>query len=85
MADQRVVQCFGTKRKKGQVDMPCRRRYIWTGIGGKDSHFGPRGAQACPHCGTSPVFNHPYNKYLDGTLTFEEAESAMPEYEAGLE
>lgn len=85
MSDYRIVQCFGTKRRRGKPDKPCRRKYQWTSIGGKDSHFGPRGAQACPHCGTIPFFAHPYNRYLNGEMTFEEASASMPEFEKGLE
>lgn len=85
MSDHRVVQCFGTRHRRGKPDKPCRRRFGWTSVGSKDSHFGARGTQACPHCGTLPVFAHPYNQYLNGEITYEEAEAAMPEFEKSLE
>ena len=85
MSDRRLVQCFGTKRRPHKADKPCRRRYIWTGVGTGKHQFGSRGAQACPHCGTLPEHAHPYNKYLNGELTFEEAESAMPGFMAKIE
>jgi hypothetical protein len=44
------------------------------------NQFGGRGVQACPYCGTMPQFGHPYNRYLDGQITEEEAEAAMPDY-----
>lgn len=78
MSDRRLVQCFGTKRRPRKADQACRRRYIWTGVGTGKHHFGSTGAHACPHCGSLPEHGHPYNRYLNGELTFEEAEAAMP-------
>ncbi len=80
MSDTRIVQCFGTLRRPRQEDKPCRRRFLWTSRGGKESHFGRKGAQACPHCGTMPDFRHPHNQFLDGGITEEKAKALMPAY-----
>lgn len=80
MSDNRLVQCFGIKRRPNQPDKICRRRFIWTARDAGKNNFGRRGTQACPHCGTMPDFTHPYNRYLNGELTFEEAKSAMPNF-----
>ena len=83
MSDRRIVQCFGTKRKPHKPDKECRRKYVWTarGISG---NFGGKGVQACPHCGTMPDFRHPYNKYLNVDISYEEAAAGMPEYKEKL-
>ncbi len=83
MADRRVVQCFGIKKRPHKETKVCGRRFLWTarGIAG---NFGGKGTQACPHCGTLPDFRHPFNQYLDGALTYQQAEDAMPEYRKKL-
>lgn len=81
MSDHRIVQCFGIKRRPRRPDKACRRRFLWTARGVGKNHFGRRGTQACPHCGTLPDLAHPYNQYLGGTISFEEAASRMPEWE----
>lgn len=81
MSDNRLVQCFGTKRRPGKPDKPCRRRFVWTAEGAARYNFGRNGSQACPHCGTLPDFRHPYNRYLSGEITFEQAKEMMPEFE----
>jgi hypothetical protein len=48
-------------------------------------HFGSKGVQACPHCGTIPDFKHPFNRYLVGDLSEEEAQAMMPDYIKTLE
>ena len=78
MADVRLVQCFGLKRRPHKEDKICRRRFMWTAAAGGKHHFGRRGTQACPHCGCMPNLAHPYNRYLGGELTMDEAEAAMP-------
>ena len=85
MSDQRIVQCFGIKRRPRTKAKLCRRKFLWTAAGIGKNHFGRKGTQACPHCGTLPDFSHPYNKYLNGELSFEEAKSAMTDYEAEKE
>ena len=80
MADRRLVQCFGIKRRPGKPDQKCGRRFIWTAKGAKAGGFGPKGAQACPHCGTLPNFQHPYNRHLAGQLSYDEAVAAMPAF-----
>lgn len=82
MPDHRIVQCFGVKRRPHKPDKLCRRKFLWTARGTGKHHFGRRGTQACPHCGTMPDFTHPYNRYLAGYITFEEAKAMMPEWEA---
>ncbi len=80
MVDQRIVQCFGIYKKPHKPEKDCRRKYLWTARGASAGNFGSKGVQACPHCGTMPNFKHPYNQYLDGLITFEEAAAAMPDY-----
>ncbi len=79
MADRRIVQCFGVKKKPHKADKICGRRFLWTARGAS-GNFGSKGSQACPHCGTLPDFQHPLNRYLNGELTLEGAKDAMPEY-----
>ena len=85
MSDRRLVQCFGIKRQPGKPDKVCGRRYAWAAKGATAGNFGPKGAQACPHCGTAPDFRHPLNRYLNRELTAEEAEAAMPAFLERLE
>ena len=80
MSDYRVVQCFGVKRRPKKPDQICRQRYLWVARGASQGNFGRKGAQACPNCGSSPDFMHPYNRHLGGELTLDQAEAAMPEY-----
>ena len=80
MSDYRLVQCFGVKKKPKKPDKLCRRRYIWTARDAGQYNFGSRGAHVCPYCGTAPDFRHPFNKYLDGKISEEEAQAKMPEY-----
>ena len=80
MSDRRIVQCFGIKKRPHKQDKICRKRFLWTAVGSTMSHFGGRGTQACPYCGTLPDFQHPLNKYLNGDLTQAEAEAEMPGY-----
>lgn len=80
MSDYRIVQCFGTKRRPKKEDKPCRRRYLWVAGGASAGNFGRKGAQACPHCGTFPDFRHPFNRYLSGEISEEQAKEMMPEY-----
>lgn len=84
MGDRRIVQCFGIKRKPGKPDKACGRKFLWTARGASSGNFGSKGTQACPHCGTLPDFQHPFNRYLNRELTYEEAEAAMPEYRKKL-
>lgn len=79
MPDYRLVQCFGVKKRPGKETKLCRRRFKWTAAG-LSGNFGGKGVQACPYCGTMPDFAHPYNMYLVGQLSEEEAKTAMPEY-----
>lgn len=81
MSDYKVVQCFGKKIRKGKPTKECRKKFLWTAFGMGKTNFGRRGAQACPNCGTLPDFSHPYNMYLNGDLTFEEAAAKMPDFE----
>ena len=83
MSDRRIVQCFGIKRKPHKEDKICGRRFLWTAQGAS-GNFGGKGAQACPHCGTMPDFQHPFNSYLGGEMSYEEAEAAMPAYRKKL-
>ncbi len=87
MSDNRIVQCFGTKRRPHKADKTCGRRFLWTARGASEGNFGRKGTQACPHCGTMPEFRHPYNRFLNGEITYEEAADAMDAYrkELGLE
>ena len=85
MADYRIVQCFGTKRRPHKQDKECRRRFLWTSKAAGGTNFGRRGTQACPHCGNLPNFTHPYNRYLAGELTMDEAEAAMPGFREQFE
>ncbi len=77
MADQRIVQCFGVKVRPGKAARECRKRYLWIARGASAGNFGRKGAQACPSCGTMPDFRHPINKYLDGTLSQEQAQEIL--------
>ncbi|MBD3260345.1 MAG: hypothetical protein GF334_01485 [Candidatus Altiarchaeales archaeon] len=81
MGDFRIVQCFGVKRRPGKPAKICRRRFIWTAADAGRNNFGRRGTQACPHCGTLPDFTHPYNRYLGGELSYEQAVGMMPEWQ----
>ena len=80
MGDRRIVQCFGIKKKSGKPDKICGRKFVWTARGASAGNFGSKGVQACPHCGTMPDFRHPYNRHLNGEITFEQAQADMPEY-----
>jgi len=80
MPDRRIVQCFGVKRRPGKEAKLCRRRFLWTARGASSGNFGGKGVQACPYCGTMPDFKHPYNKFLGGSITEEEAKAEMPAY-----
>jgi len=80
MSDYRIVQCFGIKRRPKKPAEICRNKYLWVARGASSGNFGRKGAQACPYCGTSPDFKHPYNRHLGGELTLEQAEAAMPQY-----
>jgi hypothetical protein len=84
MADRRIVQCFGIKKRPHKADKVCGRKFIWTARGASSGNFGSKGAQACPHCGTLPDFQHPYNRHLNGEMTYEEAAAAMPAYREKL-
>ncbi len=84
MADRRIVQCFGIKKKPHKADKICGRKFLWTARGASAGHFGSNGTQACPNCGTLPDFQHPYNQHLGGLLTYEEAAALMPEYRKKL-
>ena len=77
MADQRIVQCFGVKRRPGKAAKECRKKYLWVSSGAASGSFGRKGPQACPSCGTLPNFQHPINRYLDGTLTQEAAQEIL--------
>ena len=79
MADYKIVQCFGVKRRPHKAAKYCRRRYLWT-AGALVNRFGGRGVQACPYCGTLPDFRHPYNRHLAGEFSEEEAADMMPDY-----
>jgi len=79
MPDRKVVQCFGTQRKQGKPDKPCRRQFLWT-ASALSHNFGGKGVQACPYCGTMPDFQHPFNRFLGGELSEEAARAAMPKY-----
>ena len=83
MADRRIVQCFGVKKRPHKEDKVCGRRFIWTARGAS-GNFGSKGAQACPHCGNLPDFQHPFNRFLHGEITFEQAEADMPAYREKL-
>ncbi len=85
MSDRRVVQCFGIKRRPHKADKACRQRFMWTAIGSTISHFGGRGTQACPNCGTLPNFRHPLNRYWGGEITEDEAMEMMPAFLESLE
>jgi hypothetical protein len=80
MSDHKLVQCFGTKRRPHKQDKPCRRRFMWTARAGGKHQFGRKGTQACPHCGTLPDLGHPFNRYLNGEISEEEAQAMMPAY-----
>ncbi len=76
MADRRIVQCFGTLVRPRKPAKPCRRKYRWSAKGAS-YNFGPKGVQACPHCGTMPDFKHPINRYWNGELTQEQAQELL--------
>lgn len=80
MSDVKIVQCFGVRKRPHKQDKQCRRRFMWTALGTGKSHFGRRGTQACPHCGTLPNLAHPLNRYLGGDITEDQAMEMMPEY-----
>jgi len=80
MSDYRIVQCFGVKKRPHKQDKRCRKRFLWKASGTGKHQFGSRGTQACPGCGTLPNFKHPYNKYLSGDITYEEAVAQMPDF-----
>lgn len=80
MSDHRLVQCFGVKKQPRKPDEPCRKRWLWSAAGATKHRFGRNGTICCPNCGTSPDFRHPFNKYLNGEMSEEEAKSRMPDY-----
>ena len=84
MGTHRIVQCFGTEVRPRKPTRPCRRKFLWTARGSSRGNFGSKGVQACPHCGTMPDFQHPFNIYLNREMTYEEAEAAMPAYRKKL-
>lgn len=57
---------------------------MWTAAAAA-RNFGGRGVHACPYCGTIPDFRHPFNRFLNGELTEEDAQAAMPAYLEKLE
>lgn len=73
--DFRLVQCFGVKRRPKRQPEKCRKRYIWAATGATQYRFGTKGTNRCPHCGSEPDFRHPFNRYLNGEITLEEAEA----------
>ncbi len=81
--DRRLVQCFGIKVRPHKESKVCTKRFLWTAKGA-GRNFGGKGVQACPFCGTMPDFNHPFNKYLGGYITYEEAEKEMPDFRKKL-
>lgn len=85
MSDYRVVQCFGVKKRPRKPEEACRKRYLWIARGASSGNFGRKGAQACPNCGTLPDFDHPYNRFLMGFITEEQAKAEMPEYTKSLQ
>jgi len=85
VSDRRVVQCFGIKKRPHKADKVCGRKFLWTARGAASGNFGSNGTQACPHCGTLPDFQHPYNRYLVGEITYEEAADLMPEFRKELD
>lgn len=84
MSDYRVVQCFGVKKRPHKAEQVCRDKYLWIARGASSGNFGRKGAQACPNCGTPPDFLHPFNRYLNREMTYDEAVAAMPEYQKSL-
>lgn len=84
MADRRIVQCFGIKRRPHKADKVCGRKFVWTASGASSGNFGGKGTQACPNCGTLPDFQHPYNRYLNQEISYEQADADMPEYRKKL-
>ena len=80
MSDYRIVQCFGTYRRPRKPEKPCRKRFLWTAQGASRTNFGSNGSACCPTCGTLPDFRHPFNKYLAGEISEEEAKANMPDY-----
>ncbi len=84
MSDRRIVHCFGIRRRPHKEAKVCKKGdYLWT-ASGISGNFGSKGVQACPSCGTPPDFSHPYNKYLQGDMTYDEATTLMPEYRKKL-
>ena len=77
MADNRIVQCFGTKVRPRKPAVPCRKKFRWTAKGSSQGNFGRKGIQACPNCGTLPDFKHPINRYWNGDLTQEETQEIL--------
>ena len=84
MSDHRIVQCFGIKRRPHKEPKICKQRFAWTALGASQGNFGSKGVQACPNCGTLPDFTHPFNKYLNNDITYEQAEEEMPAYRKKL-
>ena len=80
MADYRIVQCFGIKRRPKKPAVNCRKKFLWTASGASEGRFGRKGTQACPNCGTLPDFTHPLNRYFNNEITLDEAEALMPNY-----
>jgi hypothetical protein len=72
MTDQRLVQCFGIRRRPGKEAKLCRRRFLWTAAG-THGNFGRKGTRGCPHCGNLPDFSHPINRALNGEISQDEA------------
>jgi len=82
--DRRIVQCFGIKKKPHKEDKVCMKKFLWTARGAASGHFGSNGAHACPNCGTLPDFQHPYNQFLAGLITYEKAAEMMPNFREEL-
>jgi len=80
VSDYRLVQCFGTKKQPRKPNKACRKRWLWTASGANQYRFGRNGTAVCPNCGCAPDFRHPFNRYLNGELTEDEAKSQMPDY-----
>ena len=78
MADHRIVQCFGIRRHRGKKDRWCQKRFMWTAKAAS-RNFGSKGVQACPYCGTMPDFTHPFNRWLNGEMSADDANAAMAE------
>ncbi len=80
MSDHRLVQCFGIKKRPKKPAKYCQVQYLWTAKGAAEGNFGRKGTQACPNCGTLPDFKHPINRYLNGELSQEQAETMLGDY-----